>query len=469
MSSRRDYPEIEGPEIEASAQTAPLDDELLALIEAEGRPPSERAGSSSRGSPIEPPPVDDREGAYTYAMLRAGPAVPATEVETRAAAVEVVVRWGQSVLHVAHLSPPRAFVVGEEGADYSVPKSQLGADSASLVLVENGRLIVVAPPSGTVEVFQHDGAAAEAIDLLDNSERRELTGDERAVVHVANGLTFEIKPVLAGRVVAGHVSIRPVVVLYFALSAILHGGWLAAMFFLMPALQQTDENGMTSDQSAMLKEMVKAYAEREEPPKEVEKVIERKAVEAPPPPAPKAPPPKQDQPVVAAPQRKSMPEDIYRDFTSPNAAPAPMPDSTGGGNDLYDDPGSEFGSPGGSPTGTGTGTGAASGTGTGTAEPVAVAPKVDLSKPASVVGTAWNCPFPAEADAEGIDNATATIVVTVGNDGSPRSVSVVSDPGTGFGRAARQCALGRRYTAGLDRDGNATTATTPPIRVRFSR
>ena len=61
------------------------------------------------------------------------------------------------------------------------------------------------------------------------------------------------------------------------------------------------------------------------------------------------------------------------------------------------------------------------------------------------------------------------VVVTVRPDGSPQSVKVVSDPGNGFGRAARTCALGRRYQTGLDRAGQPTTAATPPIRVKFTR
>jgi protein TonB len=109
------------------------------------------------------------------------------------------------------------------------------------------------------------------------------------------------------------------------------------------------------------------------------------------------------------------------------------------------------------------------GTGTGTA-PAAAPPAPDKSRPPTLAGsTSWNCPFPAEADAEGRDSAVATIIVKVRPDGSPESVSVVNDPGSGFGRAARSCALTRRYQPGLDRDGNATTASTPPIRVRFSR
>jgi protein TonB len=107
------------------------------------------------------------------------------------------------------------------------------------------------------------------------------------------------------------------------------------------------------------------------------------------------------------------------------------------------------------------------GKGTG---PATTAAPVDRSRPATLQGsTSWSCPFPPEADAEGRDSAVSVIVVTVRPDGSPASVSVVQDPGAGFGRAARKCALGRRYVAGLDKDGQKTTTTTPPIRVKFSR
>jgi protein TonB len=62
-----------------------------------------------------------------------------------------------------------------------------------------------------------------------------------------------------------------------------------------------------------------------------------------------------------------------------------------------------------------------------------------------------------------------SIIVTVRADGTPQSVKVVSDPGTGFGRAARLCALARRYTPALDRTGTPMVSATPPIRVRFTR
>jgi protein TonB len=111
------------------------------------------------------------------------------------------------------------------------------------------------------------------------------------------------------------------------------------------------------------------------------------------------------------------------------------------------------------------------GKGTGAPQaPPPPAPVKDLSKVAGLVGsTNWSCPFPPEADAEQIDSAVVTVVVTVRPDGTPQSVKVISDPGHGFGRQARACALGKRYTPGLDRAGNPVTQSTPPIRVSFVR
>lgn len=113
--------------------------------------------------------------------------------------------------------------------------------------------------------------------------------------------------------------------------------------------------------------------------------------------------------------------------------------------------------------------------GTGTATKVAPPPPKptgpDRSRSATIsAGTNWSsCPFPSEADVDQVDFAVVTLLVTVRPDGTPRSVQVLSDPGHGFGRAARLCALSKRYTSALDREGNPTIGTTPPIRVTFTR
>ncbi len=109
--------------------------------------------------------------------------------------------------------------------------------------------------------------------------------------------------------------------------------------------------------------------------------------------------------------------------------------------------------------------------GTGTAPAPPVVRKEDKSRPPGLLGSVdWNdCPFPAEADAEQIDQAFVMIQVRVRPDGSPESVTVLQDPGHGFGREARKCAMRKKFSPGLDPDGRPVMGTTKPFRVRFER
>jgi len=107
--------------------------------------------------------------------------------------------------------------------------------------------------------------------------------------------------------------------------------------------------------------------------------------------------------------------------------------------------------------------------GTGTA-PTGPAVGVDRARTATVAGSKdWNCPFPPEADSEQIDQAFPTIQVAVRADGTPEKVTVLSDPGHGFGRAATRCAMLQHFDAALDHDGNAIPGLTKSLRVRFER
>lgn len=60
------------------------------------------------------------------------------------------------------------------------------------------------------------------------------------------------------------------------------------------------------------------------------------------------------------------------------------------------------------------------------------------------------------------------VQITVRPDGSALSATVVSDPGHGFGRAARVCALARKYTPALNRAGEPIVGSNL-VNVRFSR
>jgi protein TonB len=116
-------------------------------------------------------------------------------------------------------------------------------------------------------------------------------------------------------------------------------------------------------------------------------------------------------------------------------------------------------------------TAAAAPTGIGTGTPKATqvaAQQVDLSRPANTTSTNWDCPFPSEADAEGINFMKVQVAVTVSSDGRGRTATVLKDPGFGFGKAARACALRQAYTSALNALGQPIEQTRT-FNVKFTR
>jgi protein TonB len=108
-----------------------------------------------------------------------------------------------------------------------------------------------------------------------------------------------------------------------------------------------------------------------------------------------------------------------------------------------------------------------------------VAPDTAKSAPSSSVRSraravtldqsAWNCPWPAEADAEQVNEQTVVLQAIVRADGRAADVNVLRDPGFGFGAAARLCTLRTRFEPALDDAGQPIPAQSPPIRVHFYR
>ena len=193
------------------------------------------------------------------------------------------------------------------------------------------------------------------------------------------------------------------------------------------------------------------------------------------PPEPEPEPEKEEKPVPRAPSEPPpAPAQAAKVLTTePEPSDAPV-DLTGWG--IVSGEADKF--PGGQTSSKGTSTkpvaqaavatGVPNATGTAPTPPAPPAGK-DLSRVARPAEGNWNCGFPAEADMEQINSEKVLLVVTVTPDGRPKDVRVLKDPGFGFGRVARQCAMRKTYTAGLDRAGNAVTTTTPPITVRFIR
>jgi periplasmic protein TonB len=79
---------------------------------------------------------------------------------------------------------------------------------------------------------------------------------------------------------------------------------------------------------------------------------------------------------------------------------------------------------------------------------------VDRSRaPQLAAGTDWSCPFPAEAEEDGVDHAVVGLEVEIATSGAVLAVTIHSDPGSGFGREARSCALKKHWRPGLDKNG----------------
>ena len=89
-------------------------------------------------------------------------------------------------------------------------------------------------------------------------------------------------------------------------------------------------------------------------------------------------------------------------------------------------------------------------------------------KPGLDGSTDWDdCPFPSEAEAAQVDKAYVTMRVEVSAEGRAKKVIIVKDPGLGFAREARACAMRKRYTPAKDQAGNTVDATTEVIGISF--
>jgi len=81
----------------------------------------------------------------------------------------------------------------------------------------------------------------------------------------------------------------------------------------------------------------------------------------------------------------------------------------------------------------------------------------------------WRCDWPASAVAEDIYEQFVVLRVVVRVDGTVEQATLLSDPGHGFGGAAVECARRTRFSPARDAGGEVIRATSPPIRVRFTR
>jgi hypothetical protein len=225
----------------------------------------------------------DPNQPYTYAMVKSGPDVHPDEVESHAAAIEVVVKWDANTLHVAHMSPPRTFIVGDDVGDYHVPHEVLGTTSAPIVVARgvSAALVMLPRSSGVVDIPGQGKFTFE--DLIQSGRARgsseisgghefELPNNAKATMVLEGGLTFEVSAVNAGKSppTGAFSSFEPAAYMFIGLSFLLHIGIVASMAFFMPKMSNDDSEAIDRDQLLLMQKMLNAAAEREQEEKETE-------------------------------------------------------------------------------------------------------------------------------------------------------------------------------------------------------
>jgi periplasmic protein TonB len=202
-------------------------------------------------------------------------------------------------------------------------------------------------------------------------------------------------------------------------------------------------------------------AQEEPPPPPKAAEPEAKPEPAPPPPLPRAMPREQPPPTPPAQAAKVLTQE-----------PDPNEPVDLTGNTIVSGNAESF--PGGDTAGNGTGHVPGHG-GPGPSPGIAAkeAPKAppagpNRSRSASVGATEWTCPFPPESDQAQVNEAYVSLEIDIRADGKPSAVRILKDPGNGFGREARRCALSRSYAPALDHDGTPISSTYP-LNVQFSR
>jgi hypothetical protein len=258
VSSANPNPFLQGPEANLFAKPFTLDNPF--------------AKSAVRSDEV---PADAPEGSYTYKLVQSGPAVLPEECETAASAVEIVIRWGETVLHVDHLTPPRSFFVGETSdkarkCDFSLPEEKLGAARMPLILAADGKawLVVPAGATGTVTFAGqaaksvHDATLAEPCSELAGAVKIALPSGAKAELAIGD-LNFAISTVNAGRAVGGRFRLDSKSLPYQALSLLLHTSLLAATALFMPEMAMAQEDGVSDEQRYLLQTKLEQIAERE--------------------------------------------------------------------------------------------------------------------------------------------------------------------------------------------------------------
>ncbi len=226
---------------------------------------------------------DAAPGTYTYAMIQRGPAVSAAEVELPdQEATEVMILWGQDVLHVTHLRPGQPFCVGEEeraglGVDYLLPAERIGTTRLPVVVPDPTGTRVVIPREATgslqrggvrrsLDELRAEGTASVAV-----AGATEVTVPQGATLRYSlGGFTIQVTATRAGKPLPRSLVRRldTALATAFGLSFTAVASLIATMAATVPSLALTTEDGLDKSQLRLVQQLLAASAEREQEARE---------------------------------------------------------------------------------------------------------------------------------------------------------------------------------------------------------
>jgi hypothetical protein len=226
--------------------------------------------------------------AHTNPFLNAdAPNVPAplpllSKNAPVAESVEVTVLWGQTVLAVAQLTPPRKYAVGEIGGsagagtspagdvDFALAAERLGAARREIVAMRDGApfALFLADAPRVLENGQLVDASSAYVDCSDvalGARGIELR-EGRVVIVETSGMTFRLagseKPERVPRAVLGGADRSAIATMGTA--ALLQGLLVASLAYFTPSLAWGDEGDLDRDRLELMQQYLHASAQREE-------------------------------------------------------------------------------------------------------------------------------------------------------------------------------------------------------------
>ncbi|MBX3272332.1 MAG: energy transducer TonB [Sandaracinaceae bacterium] len=200
-----------------------------------------------------------------WGIAASAPPVDPAEIETHERAVEVVVMWGDSVLCVEHVSPPRDVMVetvGEAIAPFPA------------VVERDGRLLCVVPAGATGAVYAGDAtrtfaelASQGALTPFDGLEGASLyalpEGASARVEHA--GLSVLVRPTHAARTVTATGAVPWRRYVWIGASIGVHALVLVMFYFLPPSSSALSLDAISA-QDRMVQYLDSARANEPEPP-----------------------------------------------------------------------------------------------------------------------------------------------------------------------------------------------------------